>query len=147
MPAPPPSAAERAVLIHGPRDARLAFSVAADLGVPLLLLSEPGAAAHAGSGWFRELVANAAAAHPGVAHAAVLDCGERAGDAQGALADGIACILFTGRPDVAARLADVAAQKDALVLTERPPALDLRGRPGAALVCRAWLSGMTVPDP
>lgn len=143
---PSSATATRAVFVHGLADARTAFSVAAELGLPLLLVSAPCAAAHAGARWFRGVIAQAATEFPAVAHTAILDCDDRAGDALGAIAAGAPFVLFTGREDVRARLADIAGQAGTEILAERPPALDLRGRHGPRLLCRAWLSGMPVAE-
>jgi len=142
----PPSAATRAVLVHGVEDARLALSVAGELGLSVTLLSSPSAASHGGAGWFLELCALAATAAPAITVSVVVDCDDRAGDAQGALAAGAKRILFTGRAEVAARLADIAAGLGAEVLVERPAALDLRGRRDPRPLCHAWLVGMSMPD-
>ncbi|NUB09057.1 hypothetical protein FW320_23105 [Azospirillum sp. Vi22] len=131
----------RPIRIHSLTDADAACAAAADLGVSLLLVSAPGAAASAGAGWFREVAARAAARHPSVAMTAVLDCADRPGDALGALSAGIGAILFTGRLDVAERLADIAAQRSARLLTTLPEALDLRGARDPRRVCRNWLNG------
>jgi hypothetical protein len=57
---------------------------------------------------------------------AILDCGDDAGAAQGAIRAGIEVIVFTGRADVAARLTAIAAASGSRLLTERPEAaLDL----------------------
>jgi len=137
---------ERAVLVHGLPDTLLAFASAQDSGSPLLLISAPGAAAYAGPGWFLGIVEAASKAHPSVTYTAVLDCDDRAGDVQGALAAGVADVLFVGREDVTVKLRSIAQPRGASIWTTRPPALDLRGRPGAGAVCRAWLAGMTVPE-
>lgn len=63
---------------------------------------------------------------PEAAFTPVLDCGDDAGAAQVALREGVTAILFTGDSNVAARLADIAEQSGATVLTRGPPAtLDL----------------------
>ncbi|WP_146205906.1 hypothetical protein [Azospirillum sp. TSH58] len=139
MTAPPPH--PRPIRIHSLTEADIACAAAADLGVPLLLVSAPGAAASAGAGWFREVVARAAARHPSVAMTAVLDCADRPGDALGALSAGVAMLLFSGRADVAERLADIAAQRGAHLLTALPDALDLRRVRDPRRACRDWLSG------
>jgi len=143
---PPAPAATRAVLVHGLEDARLTLSVAADLGLSVTLLSSPSAAAHGGAGWFLEVCALAGGGAPGVGVRAVVDCDDRAGDVQGALAAGAKSVLFTGRAEVATRLADIAAGLGAEILVDRPPALDLRGRRDPRPLCRAWLVGMSMPD-
>jgi len=63
---------------------------------------------------------------PAARFRAVLDCGDQAGAALAALRAGAECIVFTGRADVAERLAGIAAQQGARLLTARPAhALDL----------------------
>jgi phosphoglycolate phosphatase-like HAD superfamily hydrolase len=111
------------------------------LGVPLTLISAPAAAAHAGALWFLDIVGKARDAHPQVALTAVLDCADRAGDAQAALAAGATHVLFTGPTDVADRLAEIAATRGATLLTDLPEALDPRGARYKAAACRDWLGG------
>ena len=135
----------RPIRIHGLAEARAACAAAAELGVPLVLVSAPAGAAHAGAQWFRNVVVRAMADFPSVAVTAVLDCADRAGDAQGALAAGADTVLFTGPAAVAERLADIAAQRGAAVLTELPGALDLRGARNPVAACRDWLSGSDIP--
>lgn len=136
---PPPAlpGAARPVRVHGLGEARAALTSAAVLGVPVMLVGPSGG----GALWFARMVEAAHAAVPGVEAAAVLDCADRAGDAQGALAAGVRHVLFTGPPEVAARLADIAARSDAVVLPSLAPALDLRGERDAQRACRAWLAG------
>ncbi|WP_175426390.1 hypothetical protein [Azospirillum brasilense] len=136
-PAPHP----RPIRIHSLTDAAAACAAAADLDVPLLLVSAPGAAAFAGAGWFGAVIARAAARHPSVAMTAVLDCADRPGDALAALTSGIDTVLFTGRADVAERLADIAAQHGARLLKALPEALDLRNARDPRRACQSWLSG------
>ncbi|WP_207459386.1 hypothetical protein [Azospirillum sp. SYSU D00513] len=131
--------APRPIRIHGLADALAALSTASELHRPLTLVSAPGAAAHAGALWFREVVAKARAAFPDVVVTAVLDCADRAGDVQGALASGVTHILFTGHPDAARALAEVAAARGAVLLQALPGALDLRTVRDPAAACRAWL--------
>jgi len=60
---------------------------------------------------------------PAARFAAILDCGDDAGAAQGAIRAGVAAVIFTGRADVAERLAAIAAASGARLLTERPDCL------------------------
>jgi hypothetical protein len=63
---------------------------------------------------------------PAARFSAILDCGDDAGAAQGAIRAGIESVVFVGREDVAERLASIAAQTGARLLTTRPAdALDL----------------------
>jgi hypothetical protein len=115
-----------AVVVHALDHAVAALAAAADSSRPITLLSAPDAGIYAGPGWFKALVGAAKAAVPAAQFTAVLDCGDDAGAAQGALRAGIEVIVFTGRTDVAARLAAIAALQAARLLTVRPdPLLDL----------------------
>ena len=129
----------RPIRIHSLAEARAACAAAAERGVPLLLVSAPAASAHGGALWFQDILRRAAAEFPTVSLTSVLDCADRAGDAQAALAAGVRAVLFTGPAPVAERLADIAAQCGAILLTERPSALDLRDAGRAEDACRAWL--------
>lgn len=114
------------IIIHSLAHAVAALGTAADAGRPVTLLSAPGAGIYAGPGWWRELIGAARAAVPAAACSGVLDCGDDAGAAQAAVRAGVEAIVFTGRADVAERLADIAGQYGARLLTERPVAtLDL----------------------
>lgn len=130
-----------AIVIHGLAHATAALAAAAELGVPVTLLSAPRAAGYAGPAWFRAVIEQARAAHPDVAVTAVLDCGDMPGYALAALRDGVAAIRFSG--DTADKIADIAAQYGALVFAERPEALDLatveRSRRDLGRACRDWL--------
>ena len=114
------------IVVHALDHAVAALEAARQAGRPVRLLSAPGAGVQAGPGWFAALVAEARAAVPDAAFAALLDCGDDAGAAQAAIRAGIAAIVFTGRTDLARRLADIAARAGASLVTERPAAaLDL----------------------
>ncbi|MBV9861239.1 MAG: hypothetical protein JO267_03730 [Alphaproteobacteria bacterium] len=93
-----------------------------------MLTSAAGAGIYAGAGWFGALVEAARAAVPEAAFETRLDCGEDAGAALAAIRSGIETVVFVGRPDVAARLADIAERHGVRLSTERPvAALDLEG--------------------
>jgi len=130
-----------AIVVHGLAHAEAALAAAAELGVAVTLISAKGAGGYAGPGWFRAVVEQARAAQPDVEVTAVLDCGDMPGYALAALRDGAAIIRFSG--DTAAKIADIAAQYGALVIAERPEALDLawveRSRRNPERACREWL--------
>ena len=91
-----------------------------------MLASARDAGIYAGPGWFGAVLRAAREAVPAAQYTALLDCGDDAGAAMAAFRAGIEAIVFTGRPDVAARLADIAAQSGFRLLTTRSePALDL----------------------
>lgn len=125
-----------AVIVHGIDDARAALAV----GLPVTLLSAPGAALYAGCGYWRALVAKAGAEAPGIVVSDILDCADAAGQALAALRLGQHILVLApdaaGRPAVAA----IAAGSGAMLLAARPPALDL-ARTGAARRLGAWLHG------
>jgi hypothetical protein len=122
------------VVVHGLADARAALAV----GLPVTLLSAPGAALFAGSGFWHALMAQAKAEYPNVTAPDILDCGNAAGYALAALRLGQRILIVAegtpGREAVAA----VAAASGAMLLATRPPALDLARR-GALRRLPAWL--------
>jgi hypothetical protein len=117
-----------AFVIHALAHAVAALTAAAEANRAIILLSAPDAGLYTGAGWFAALTAAAHAAIPAARATAMLDCGDDAGAAQSAIRAGIENIIFNGRSDVAARLADIGKQQGARVLTQRPPVLlDLQG--------------------
>ena len=114
------------VIIHSLTHAVAALSAAAEAGRPVTLASAPGAGIYAGPCWFGALVAAAREAVPAADCRGLLDCGDDAGTVQAAIAAGVEAIVFTGRSDVARRLADIAEQRGTRLVTEPPAAaLDL----------------------
>mgnify|MGYP001189045833 CR=1 FL=1 len=111
-----------AVTVHGLAQARAALAAAGPRGV--LLLSAPGAAGFAGAAWLLGLVA-AAAARPGVAHRAALDCADAPGTALAALRAGVPLLVLDGACPGFAAVAAAAREVGATVLPDRPPSLDL----------------------
>jgi acyl-CoA reductase-like NAD-dependent aldehyde dehydrogenase len=103
-----------------------ALSAAAATGRPVVIASAPDAGVYAGAGWFGAVLRTARDAVPGAEFDALLDCGDDAGAAMAAIRAGIPAVVFIGHADVAQRLADIARQAGARLITERPqPALDL----------------------
>ena len=139
MPPRRPPSALRAVTIHSLADALAALEAGAAVGRPVILLSAAGAAAYAGAGWFAAVIGRARQQWPAVDAIAMLDCGDRAELAQGALRAGLTDIVFTGPRGVAARLADIAGQSGARLHRKRPASLDLANEPDPPAACRAWL--------
>jgi hypothetical protein len=125
-----------AVIIHGLADARDALA----LGLPLTLLSAPGAAVYAGVGWWRALIAAARAEHPHLVFADILDCADSPGRAAEAIREGQRQVVLIGTPPLLLERVEVlAAECGATVLTEAPRALDL-APPGARRRLAAWLA-------
>jgi hypothetical protein len=123
-----------AVVIHGIADARAALS----FGVPVTLLSAPGAALFAGCGWWCALVGQVRAEFVGAAIDDILDCADASGLALGALRIGQRTIVLDptapGRHSVVA----IAVSLGGAVLTGRPQALDL-SQPAEARRLSDWL--------
>jgi hypothetical protein len=122
-----------AVMVHGLAQARAALAP----GLPVTLLSAPGAALYAGAGWWRALVA--AACDGAEPPPDILDCADAPGRALEALRHGQQ-ILVLRAPSVFADIAARAAALGARLLPEAPESLDLAAR-GAERHLRAWLSG------
>jgi hypothetical protein len=84
------------------------------------LVSAPNAGGYAGPGWFAALVATAREAVPDARCSALFDCGDNVGATLAAIRAEVEGVVFTGRPDVARRLADIALQHGVRFETERP---------------------------
>lgn len=114
------------IIIHSLAQAVAALSAAAGAGRPVTLASAPDAGIYAGPGWFGALIAAARDAVPAARCTALIDCGDDPGAAQAAIRAGIESVVFTGRADVAERLADIVRQRGNRLVTIRPvAALDL----------------------
>lgn len=130
---------EPAIIVHGLDDAVAALRAAQALGMRVVLASAPGAGSYGGSAWFRDVVAAAEAAVPGACAGAVLDCDDAAGHVLGAFRAGLKAVRFTGRADVAAKLAAIAEAQGARLVTGDLPAFDPRGARDVERACRDWL--------
>ena len=108
----------RTILIHGLADARAALANARAAGEAVTLLSAPVAAAHGGAAWFAEVIAQAAREFPHARFEAILDCGDGAGYAMAALRAGIKTLRFTGSPEIASKLDDMARACGARVIRD-----------------------------
>ena len=111
--------------IHGLPHLRAALAAGAETGRPIVALSAAGASGFAGAGWFAALITQGHSEFPDVPLTAILDCAGRAGDVPAALKRGITHIVFTGHPEAAIRLRDIAAKMGATILAERPGSCDL----------------------
>ncbi len=99
-----------------------ALRAAAHTARPVILVSATNAGIYAGPGWFRALLDAAAEAVPNADFASFLDCGDRPGAALAAIRAGVGGVIFSGRSDIAARLADIARQHGVHFITQRPAA-------------------------
>lgn len=127
-PSPVMTAPERrpVFVVHSLAHAAAALDAAAAAGLEAVLLSAADAGISVGPGWFRELVAAARATVPAAASVALLDCGSDAGAVQAAIRARVEGVVFTGRADVAERLAAIAVERGVQFVTARPQSvLDL----------------------
>ena len=131
-----------AIVVHGADDVDRACAP----GLPVTLLSAPGAALYAGCGWWRALVDQARARHPGLIAADILDCADAPGLALAALRIGQAALVLDpacpGFPAVAA----IAAARGVALFPARPAALDLRTCWSAAKLT-LWLQARITGEP
>jgi len=120
------AAAAAVFVVHSLTHAVAALRAAGEAGCAITILSAPDAGIYAGPGWFRALADAARREAPEAKAEFIIDCGDDAGAAQGAIRAGINAIVFTGPPDVAERLAAIAAAAGSRLLSSRPEeALDL----------------------
>ena len=124
-----PGAMAPCVVVHGLPHLRLATAP----GLPITLLSGPGAAIYAGCGWWRALMELDTAGNTDI-----LDCADAPGRAMEALRVGCRRLILDPAVPAWTLVASRAAAVDAVLLAERPPALDLAER-GAARHLQAWL--------
>jgi hypothetical protein len=114
-----------AFVVHSLAHAVAALEAAAAADRDIILLSAPDAGIYAGAGWFKAMIEAARDAVPLARFREILDCGDQAGAVQAALRARVAAAIFTGRADVAERLAAIAQQAGVSLLTTRPqPLLD-----------------------
>jgi hypothetical protein len=114
------------IVVHSLAHAAAVLEAAAVADRDIVLLSAPNAGIYAGAGWWKATIEAARAAVPAATFSAILDCGDHAGAAQAALRVHVEAIIFTGRADLAERLAAIAQQAGVSLLTTRPqPLLDL----------------------
>ena len=123
-----------AVIVHGLADARAALAP----GLPVTLLSAPGAGLYAGCLWWREVVAQAHAECPTVPVVDILDCADGSGQAMAALRVGIGRLVLWRNAPGWGSVEQIALRQAGFVLPEAPAALDL-AVPGAMRRLPIWL--------
>ena len=136
----------RRIIVQSLAEACAALEAASELGVPVTLASAIGAGGYAGPLWFKALLEEAQSSFATVEVAAVLDCADEAGTALGALRHGLKRVRFTGNPEAAGRLAEIARALGAEIETgPAPAALDLLDQPDCKALCRLYLKGELAP--
>ena len=128
----------RAVIVHSLDQALAALAP----GLPLTLLSAPGAACFAGIAWWQHLIAAAHTA-AGAPPADILDCADAPARAAEALRLGCSCVVLSPASPAFASVRSIAEQTGGTLLPARPEAFDMAtNRPGPwrdALLAQ-WLS-------
>ncbi|HEY4172562.1 MAG TPA: hypothetical protein VGM42_05995 [Rhodopila sp.] len=123
-----------AVIVHGVADAKAALAP----GLPVTLLSAPGAAVFAGCLWWREIIVAARTACPRTEALDVLDCADASGMAMGAMRSGVCrLVLWPGAPGWDG-VAVIAERQGGFVVPQAPVALDLAQR-NASWRLETWL--------
>lgn len=108
------------IVVHSLVQAIAALTAATRAGRAVVLASAPDAGGYVGPGWFGALVVTARQAAPEARFSAFFDCGDNVGAALAAIRARLEGVVFTGRPDVAGRLADIARQDGVRFETSRP---------------------------
>jgi hypothetical protein len=130
------------VIIHSLEHARAVLAAAREARCRVTLESASGAGLAAGAAWFVALLELARGEFTEVGFEAVLDCGDEAGAALGALRAGVRRIRFRGSEEAARRLAGIAAQLGATIENGTPQSvLDLLGTTRPDEAARAFLAG------
>jgi hypothetical protein len=125
-----------AVMIHSMADARSTLAP----GLPVTLVSAPGAALYAGAGWWVAMMAAARSDHPGQLFDDILDCGDAPGRAAEALRAGQRRLVLSAVLPVSwERIRLMAEALDAVLLPDMPEALDLAA-PAARRRLLDWLA-------
>jgi fructose/tagatose bisphosphate aldolase len=129
------------VVVHGLAHLCAVFAVARAAGKPLVAWTAPGAAGYAGVLYLKKAV-DAARADVGEAPVqVVLDCGDDAAHALGALRMGWTDIAFAGAPKLHEKILRIAEQMGArLVAPDHAPALDLLDESDPETACRKILA-------
>lgn len=123
-----------AVTIHGLDEGRWGLAT----GLPVTLLSAPGAGAFAGVLWWRGIVARLALEFPAVALTDLLDCADAPGTAMAALRAGQRAVVLAGNVPAWPAVDAAARALGAHLFADRPESLDLAA-PGARRRLDAWL--------
>jgi hypothetical protein len=127
-----------AVIVHGLTDAKAALAP----GLPVTLLSAPGAALFAGCQWWREIVTAARAGAPATEATDILDCADGSGMAMAALRSGIHRLVLWPEAPGWASVAAIAERQGGFVMRRAPPALDLARRNAVGRL-HDWLRNST----
>ena len=127
------------IVVHTLHHARAAAAVAAELKIPVRLLSAPFAGISLSPDVFREMIKVAVSEYPDADIIAVLDCGDAPGVALAALRLGVKAVRIDTDNATREKLAEIAEQSDAIVDTWSGTSLDLLDTDDPHQACRNWL--------
>ena len=128
------------IIIHNWDQLKAALEVGQELKSPLFLSSPPGAVGYAGINYFNNLIIHAHQDYPDVTFRFTLNCGDSAGWVLSSLRHGIKRVSFIGEKVMQEKLASIARQYNAELITSLPQdVLDLEGCDDANQACRDWL--------
>ncbi len=125
-----------AFTFHSRRQAATALAAGHEAGAPILLVTAPGAAAHAGPEFLLEIYRTAKADVPDAQGDVLIDCGTDVGTAMRALRSGWRQMIFAGDDTVRGKIIDMAEQMDCVVHDARPETTDLNDAGDPAWACR-----------
>ena len=125
-----------AVTVHGLDHVRIALAA----GLPVTLLSAPGAGRYAGALWWQGVLEAGRREAGAGAGADLLDCADAAAHALDAMRIGLRGLVLYPTAPGWERVAAIAARDGVTLLPERPPSLDL-AKPGAVRTIGPWLAG------
>ena len=107
-----------AIRVHSLAEAQAALR----RGMPVTVVSAPGAALHAGCSWWRALIEQARADFPDVACIDILDCADATGQALAALRIGLTRLVLWPNAPGRDAVVTIAEAHGGFVLPEMPPA-------------------------
>jgi len=116
---------ELTFIIHDLSHALAVSRASVELGLPATVQSAPGLATTLGPEAFTALIEETLQAWPDAMITSVLDCGDQAGTAIGALRRGVKRISVNLDTSVLSKINDIARQLDADVVATSDTALDL----------------------
>jgi len=116
---------EPTFIIHDLSHALAVGKASMDLNVPVIVRSAPGLATTLGPEAFLAIIEETKRACPDALVLGILDCGDQAGTAIGALRRGVKRISVDPEAPALDKISDIAGQLDAGVVTAAETALDL----------------------
>ncbi|MDE3015790.1 MAG: hypothetical protein KGI29_02575 [Pseudomonadota bacterium] len=129
----------RVIIVHTIEHVESALAAAAESGKPVILQSAPEAIFYAGSLYLLHMYGQAKKYHPGVSSRFILDCGDAGAEAVAALQLGHMFLRSSAPPEIREKLADIAGQIGAELISGEYEALDLLPYEDTKDLCIQWL--------